>query len=123
MSKSTTSNYVWANNVSSKMIYPHKTIKSGKERLFYNMCFSCAKSDSGLAAIALNVGQVKQATHRNGTPNAQYRNVLLGTSGQIRPISIKSKKGYRKIKMSVEDILECFNTARTTYKVTHTKSA
>jgi len=113
-------NYIWLNNVHSAMIHPRISNRNGQPHEFSSLSFGCDKSVNGIANVSLNNAQIREATHRDGTINANYRNILIGKAGQKKQISILSKKGYKKIEVTCEEILESFNSAREKYKATHT---
>lgn len=73
------------NFISEKMLHVNKT-SDGKE--FVNVSFPCSESKTGYASFGVNLGQVLNATKRDGTIVEGYKSILLGDAEKTRKVSI-----------------------------------
>lgn len=106
----------WMNYVSEKMIHINKTAE-GKE--FANISIACPQSKTGLATIAVNLGQVIDATKKDGSIVEGMKNILLGDPEKTRKVSIATnKKGtnYKTVEMSNADIAAMVLAERKAYR-------
>lgn len=106
----------FANFISEKCIHINKT-EDGKE--FANISISCPKSKTGMASIAVNLGQVRPATRKDNTVVEGYKNILLGKADGERTVKIATnKKGtnWKSIKMTNQAIAEMITEQRTAYR-------
>ena len=106
----------WLNYVSEKMIHINKTAE-GKE--FANISIACPQSKTGLATIAVNLGQVIDSTKKDGSIVAGMKNVLLGAPEKTRKISVATnKKGtnFKTIEMTNEAIATMVADERKAYR-------
>lgn len=106
----------WMNYVSEKMIHINRTA-DGKE--FANISIACPQSKTGLGTIAVNLGQVIDATRKDGTVVEGMKNVLLGAPEKTRKVSIATnKKGtsFKTIEMTNEAIAEMVMAERKAYR-------
>lgn len=104
------------NFVSEKMLHGNQTAE-GKQ--FVNVSFGCAQSKTGIASFAVNVGQVLNATKKDGTVVDGYKSILLGDADKTRKVSVATnKKGtnYKTIEMTNGQIAEAFKASRTAYR-------
>lgn len=109
-------NNTWVNFVSEKMIHINRTA-DGKE--FANISIACPKSKTGLGTIAVNLGQVIDATKKDGTVIEGMKNILLGAPEKTRKVSVATnKKGtaYKNIEMANKDIAEMILAERKAYR-------
>lgn len=113
----------WLNYVSAKMIHTNKTTE-GKE--FQNVSISCPQSKTGIATIAVNLGQVVDSTKKDKTVVAGYKNVLLGSPDKKRSVSICTRKAtknkpadYKTVEMTNAEIAEMVATERSAYRDAH----
>ena len=107
---------IFLNYVSEKMVHINKTA-DGKE--FANISIACPKSKTGLATIAVNLGQVLDSTKKDGSVVAGMKNILLGDPAKTRKVSIATnKKGsnYKTIEMTNAEIAEMFAEERKAYR-------
>ena len=106
----------WLNYVSEKMIHINKTAE-GKE--FANISIACPQSKTGLATIAVNLGQVIDSTKKDGSIVAGMKNVLLGAPEKTRKVSVATnKKGtnFKTIEMTNEAIATMVADERKAYR-------
>lgn len=106
----------WLNYVSEKMIHINKTAE-GKE--FANISIACPQSKTGLATIAVNLGQVIDSTKKDGTVVEGMKNVLLGGPDKTRKVSVATnKKGtnFKTIEMTNEAIATMVVEERKAYR-------
>lgn len=106
----------WMNYTSEKMIHINKT---GEGKEFANISIPCPQSKTGLATIAVNLGQVVQATKKDGTPVEGMKNILLGAPEKSRKVSIATnKKGtnYKSVEMTNADIAAMVAEERKAYR-------
>ena len=104
------------NFISEKMLHTNRTA-DGKE--FVNVSFPCSQSKTGYAAFAVNMGQVLNATKKDGTIVEGYKSILLGDADKTRKVSIATnKKGtnYKDIEMTNAAIADAFEASRKAYK-------
>ncbi len=107
------------NFISEKMIHATKN-SEGKE--FFNISFSCPISANNIASFALNPGQILDATKKDGTVVAGYKNLLLGNSDKTRKVSIQKIDGsYESIEMKNSDIAKYADDARKEYQKANTE--
>lgn len=120
MSKTAT---VFLNWVSEKMIHVNKTTDGGKE--FANISIACPQSKTGLATIAVNLGQVLDSTRKDGTVSEGFKNVLLGGADKTRKVSIATnKKGtnYKTITMTNQEVADMVAAERKAYRASQAKA-
>lgn len=113
----------WLNYVSQKMIHVNKTA-DGKE--FGNISIACPKSKTGLATIAVNLGQIIDATKKDGSVVEGMKNILLGDPTKTRKVSIATnKKGsnYKVIEMSNKEIADMVLAERQAYRAAQKAAA
>lgn len=106
----------WLNYTSEKMIHINKTAE-GKE--FANISISCPQSKTGIATLAVNLGQVLDSTRKDGTVVEGYKNILLGDADKTRKVSIATnKKGtsYKTVEMTNGEIAQTVADARKAYR-------
>lgn len=106
----------WLNYVSEKMIHINKTAE-GKE--FANISIACPQSKTGLATIAVNLGQVIDSTKKDGSVVPGMKNVLLGAPEKTRKVSVATnKKGtnFKTIEMTNEAIATMVAEERKAYR-------
>ena len=111
------------NFVSEAMLHTNKTAE-GKE--FVNVSIPCSKSTTGYASFAVNVGQVLDATKKDGTVVPGYKSILLGAADKTRKVSVasgKKKITYKTIEMTNADIVKEVNEARKAYRATQATEA
>ena len=104
------------NYVSEKCIHINKTAE-GKE--FANISISCPKSKTGMASLAVNLGQVRPATKRDGSVAEGYKNILLGKEDGVRQVNVATnKKGtnWKTIKMTNKEIADMVADQRKAYR-------
>ena len=104
------------NFISEKMLHVNKTAE-GKE--FVNVSFPCSQSKTGYAAFAVNMGQVLDATKRDGTVVSGYKSILLGDAEKTRKVSVATnKKGtsFKNIELTNAQIAAEFEESRKAYK-------
>ena len=112
----------WLNYTSEKMIHVNKTAE-GKE--FANISISCPQSKTGIATLAVNLGQVIDATRKDGTVVKGYKNILLGAEDKTRKVSIATnKKGtaYKQVEMTNGEIAKIVAEARKAYRAAQTEA-
>ena len=113
-------NSLFLNAVSVKML--HKNSRTDGSKDFVNVTIPYAASKSGYASFGVNVGQVFDATRKDGTEIKDMKNVLLGKADGKRQLSIctkltkKGQKTYGQIEVTNQQILDAFTTARASYK-------
>ena len=113
MAKKTNS---WLNYVSAKMIHINKT---GEGKEFANISIACPQSKTGLATIAVNLGQVIDSTKKDGSVVSGMKNVLLGAPEKTRKVSVATnKKGtnFKTIEMTNEAIAAMVADERKAYR-------
>lgn len=106
----------WMNYISEKMIHVNKTAE-GKE--FANISIACPQSKTGLATIAVNLGQVLSSTKKDGSIVEGMKNVLLGDPEKTRKVSIATnKKGtnFKTVEMTNAQIAEMVLAERKAYR-------
>lgn len=111
------------NFISEKMLHTNTT-KDGKQ--FVNVSIPCDQSKTGFASFGVNVGQVLNATKKDGTVVEGFKSILLGEADKTRKISVATnKKGtnYKDIEVSNAAIAEMFNAARNAYRAVQTVPA
>ena len=111
------------NFVSEAMLHTNTTAE-GKE--FVNVSIPCSKSTTGYASFAVNVGQVLDATKKDGTVVPGYKSILLGAADKTRKVSVatgKKKITYKTIEMTNADIVKEVNEARKAYRASQTAVA
>lgn len=113
----------WMNYISEKMVHINKTA-DGKE--FANISIACPKSKTGLATIAVNLGQVIDATKKDGSVVEGMKNVLLGDPAKSRKVSIATnKKGtnFKTVEMTNQEIAEMVLAERQAYRAAQKAAA
>lgn len=109
---------VWLNYVSDKMIHElHRT--NEPTRTFRSVTISCPESATGLATIAVNNGQVKASTKKNGAPFEGFSNILLGDAGKTHKVSVatdKKGKNFKDIEMTNGEICKMFEAEKAKYR-------
>lgn len=108
---------VWLNYVSEKMVHVNKRESDGKE--FANISIACPQSKTGLATIAVNLGQVINSTRKDGTVVEGYKNILLGKPERELTVSVATnKKGtnYKNIKLTAEQVANQYAEERKAYR-------
>ena len=106
----------WMNYVSAKMVHINKT---GEGKEFANISIACPQSKTGLGTIAVNLGQVINATKKDGTVVDGMQNVLLGAPEKTRKVSVATnKKGtnYKSIEMTNAAIADMVLAERKAYR-------
>lgn len=111
---------VWANYVSEKLIHAQMTKGAdGAERIFYNISVPYEGSKTGYSNFAVNAGQVRTCTNRDGDTVNGCKNILLGDPQKTRKVSICTKlatkrkpAGYKQIEMTNQQIADLFNKKR-----------
>lgn len=113
---------VWLNYVANGMIHDQAK-KDDPDRTFKSVTVNCPESKSGLATIAVNDGQVKPSTKKNGAPVEGFSNVLLGDADKTRDVSIATKvnkkgKGteFETIQMTNAEIGKMFEAEKAKYR-------
>ena len=112
----TNNNFIWINNVSTKLIRKVKTVDGST---IFTVAVPFASSKNGFAMIAVNASQVFPAKTRNGVTNDRFRNILLGKPDALRKASVmtdKASKTYEKIDITNADLAEIFRESRAAYK-------
>lgn len=110
------------NFISEKMIHIN-TSSTGKE--FANISFPCPDSKNGYASFSVSMGQVLNATKKDGSIVNGFKSILLGKADGIRKVSVATnKKGsnYKNIELTNAAIADMFNTARAAYRAQHTEA-
>ncbi len=113
----------WMNYISEKMIHVNKT---GEGKEFANISIACPKSKTGLATIAVNLGQVIDATKKDGSIVEGMKNILLGDPAKTRKVSVATnKKGsnYKTIEMTNQEIAEMVLAERQAYRAAQKAAA
>ena len=109
---------VWLNYVSDKMIHEqHRT--DDPTRTFRSVTISCPESATGLATIAVNDGQVKPSTKKNGAPVEGFSNILLGDADKTHKVSVatdKKGKNFKDIEMTNGEICRMFEVEKAKYR-------
>lgn len=93
------------------------TRQDGKE--FANISIPCDQSKTGYGSFSVNMGQLLDATKRDGTTVDGYHSILLGKPDQKKKLSIATtKKGdkWKNIEVTVQEIADMFNNAREAYR-------
>lgn len=111
------------NFISEAMLHTNTTA-TGKQ--FVNVSIPCDQSKTGYASFGVNMGQVLNATKKDGTVVAGFKSILLGEADKTRKISVATnKKGtsYKDIKVTNAAIAEMFNAARNAYRAVQTVPA
>lgn len=112
------SNNVWLNYVSDKMIHEqHKN--DDPNRTFRSVTINCPQSKTGLATIAVNDGQVRPSTKKNGAPVEGFSNVLLGDADKTHKVSVatdKAGKHFKDIEMKNSEIGQMFEAEKAKYR-------
>lgn len=106
----------WLNYTSDKMIHVNETAEGKK---FANISVSCPQSKTGIATLAVNLGQVIDSTRKDGTVVDGYKNILLGEADKTRKVSVATnKKGtnYKQIEMTNGEISKMVAEARKEYR-------
>lgn len=114
---------VFINFISEKMLHTNTTA-TGKD--FVNVSIPCAQSKTGYASFGVNLGQILNATKRDGSIVAGYKSILLGEADKTRKVSVATnKKGtsYKDIEMTNAAIADAFNAARNAYHQTQVQTA
>lgn len=119
-----TNNNVWANRVSEAMIHEQKTTDAnGVERTFYNVSVPCPESKTGFASFAVNAGQVRVCTNRNGDVVEGRKNILLGAPDKTRKVSLCTKLAtkkraaqYTQVEMTNQQIADLYAADYKAYK-------
>ncbi len=114
---------LFINFVNNALIHINKTA-DGKE--FANISIPCDQSKTGYGSFSVNMGQLLDATKRDGTPVDGYHSILLGKPDQKKKLSIATtKKGdkWKNIEVTVQEIADMFNSAREAYRAQSTASA
>ena len=112
----------WLNYTSEKMIHINKT---GEGKEFANISISCPQSKTGIATLAVNLGQVIDATRKDGTVVEGYKNILLGGEDKTRKVSVATnKKGtsYKQIEMTNGEIAKIVAEARKAYRASQAEA-
>lgn len=110
---------IFLNAVSVKMIHENETSEGKK---FANVTIPYADSKTGLASFGVNLGQVMQATRKDGTEIEGMKNILLGKPEGTRQVSVcvkqtkAGKRTYENVTLTNAAIAEAFNAARAEYK-------
>lgn len=106
----------WMNYVSAKMVHINKT---GEGKEFANISIACPQSKTGLGTIAVNLGQVIDATKKDGSVVEGMKNVLLGAPEKTRKVSIATnKKGtsFKSVEMTNAAIADMVLAERKAYR-------
>ena len=114
---------IFANFVSEAMLHTNTTA-DGKE--FVNVSIPCSKSSTGYASFAVNVGQVLDATKKDGTVVPGYKSILLGAADKTRKVSVasgKKKITYKTIDMTNEEIVAEIAASRKAYRAAQATEA
>ena len=114
---------IFANFVSEAMLHTNTTA-DGKE--FVNVSIPCSKSSTGYASFAVNVGQVLDATKKDGTVVPGYKSILLGAADKTRKVSVatgKKKITYKTIDMTNEEIVAEITASRKAYRAAQATEA
>ena len=115
-------NNLFINFISEKLIHIN-TSSAGKE--FANVSFPCQESKTGYASFSVSMGQILNATKRDGSIVDGFKSILLGKADGTRKVSIATnKKGsnYTNIELTNAAIADMFNTARATYRAQRAKA-
>ena len=107
---------LFMNFTSEAMLHKNQTA-DGKE--FYNVSIPCSQSSTGYASFAVNVGQVLDATKKDGTVVPGYKSILLGAADKSRKVSVatgKKKISYKRIEMTNKEIVDSVNASRKAYR-------
>lgn len=105
---------VFLNYVSEKLIHQNST-KDG-DRQFANVSIPVESSKSGYGSFAVNLGQILDATKKDGTVVAGMKNVLLGAEDGKKSVSIQTDAGYETIEMTNSEIVAAVATSRKAYR-------
>ena len=114
---------VFVNFISEKMLHINQTA-NGKQ--FANVSIPCAQSKTGFASFAVNMGQVLNATKKDGSIVEGYKSILLGDADKTRKVSVATnKKGtnYKDIELTNAAIAEAFNASRVAYRQAQVQTA
>ena len=103
----------WLNYVSEKMIHQNQTAE-GKE--FANISIACPNSKTGLATIAVNLGQILDSTKKDGSVVDGMKNVLLGAPEKTRKVSILKGGQYETVEMTNAQIVKAVAESRKAYR-------
>ena len=107
---------LFANFVSEAMLHKNTTSEG---KVFYNVSIPCSQSVTGFASFAVNVGQVLDATKKDGTVVPGYKSILLGAADKTRKVSVatgKKKISYKTVEMTNEAIVKEINDSRKAYR-------
>ena len=117
---------VFANFISEAMLHKNQRA-DGRE--FINISFTCPQSKTGYATVAVNLGQVLDATKKDGTVVPGYKSILLGEADKTRKVSICSrvtktgKKTYKTVEMTNKEIVDCITEGYKAYKSANADAA
>ncbi|MBO5435345.1 hypothetical protein J6A31_05975 [bacterium] len=116
-SRTTATGTIFINNVNEKLLH-QKT--SGAGKAFTSLSVPVGKTADGkdmFASVALNDGQIKAATKRDGTAIAGFVNIILGAADKTRNASKPDGAGaYVDVKMSNKEIAEYFDANQKEYE-------
>lgn len=111
------------NFISEAMLHTNTTA-AGKQ--FVNVSIPCKESKTGFASFGVNMGQVLDATKKDGTVVAGYKSILLGEADKTRKLSVATNKkatNFKDIEVTNAQIAAYFNDARNAYRAMQTVPA
>lgn len=108
---------LFLNYVSDKLIHANTT--EDGSRKFANVSIPVEGSKSGYGSFAVNLGQVIDATKKDGTVVPGMKNILLGAADKTRKVSIatnKKGKKYVTVEMTNQQIVDAVAASRKAYR-------
>ena len=111
---------LFLNYVNEKLI--HQNTTEDDSRQFANVSVPVKSSKSGYGSFAVNLGQVLDATKKDGSVVEGYKNILLGDANKTRKVSIKKGKKYVKVEMTNQEIVNAVAESRKAYRANTAKA-
>lgn len=105
---------VFLNYVSEKLIHSNQTEDGSRQ--FANVSIPVAGSDNGYGSFAVNLGQVLDATKKDGSVVAGMKNILLGEADKTRKVSVQKNGAYETVEMTNQQIIEAVAESRKAYR-------
>lgn len=112
---------LFLNYVSEKLIHTNQT--SDGSRQFANVSIPVANSDNGYGSFAVNIGQVLQATKKDGTVVSGMKNILLGDPAKTRKMSVLVGGAYESVEMTNQQIADAVAESRKAYRAANEAEA
>ena len=105
---------IFLNYVSEKLIHSNQTEDGSRQ--FANVSIPVEGSDNGYGSFAVNLGQVLNATKKDGSVVAGMKNILLGEADKVRKVSIQKGGQYETVDMTNAEIRDAVAASRKAYR-------